>query len=149
VRRAHLLVLELYAESAMLNQPGGGGGYPPYGNGPPPASMDPMGGSPMAAHSAHHVRNMQQAPYAGAPPGVPGYEGGPPGVGGVDPSSVAHMVAVPFPTLINYGVQAETVRQLTEMKAYLWRHVRRKTAFILYLSKNSFFLVWTGFIYFS
>jgi hypothetical protein len=85
-----------------------------------------MGGSPMAAHSAHHVRNMQQAPYAGAPPGVPGYEGGPPGVGGVDPSSVAHMVAVPFPTLINYGVQAETVRQLTEMKAYLWRHVRKK-----------------------
>ncbi len=33
------------------------------------------------------------------------------------------MVPVPFPNLVNYGVQAETVRQLTEMKAYLWRHV--------------------------
>lgn len=40
------------------------------------------------------------------------------------PSEVFQRAApVPFPTLVNFGVQSETVRQLTDMKAYLWRHV--------------------------
>lgn len=59
----------------------------------------------------------------------PGYSGAP---GGFDPvlgsgqlesGQLHHSVQVPFPTLTNYGVQQETVRQLTDMKAYLWRHV--------------------------
>lgn len=33
-----------------------------------------------------------------------------------------HPQPVPFPSLTTFGVQPETVRQLTEMKAYLWRH---------------------------
>lgn len=46
-------------------------------------------------------------------------------VGGAGVGAAAHhMATVPFPTLVNYGVQPETVRQLTEMKMYLWRHVR-------------------------
>jgi hypothetical protein len=35
-----------------------------------------------------------------------------------------HLVPVPLQSLVGYGVQTETVRQLTEMKGYLWRHVR-------------------------
>lgn len=41
----------------------------------------------------------------------------------ISSSNDIHLVPVPFPTLVNYGVQPETVRQLTEMKAYLLRHV--------------------------
>lgn len=80
VRRAHMLILELFVD------PNVAGGYNAYGG-----MVDPMAaGSPIG-----QIR--------------------------VDQPTV-HMVPVPFPNLVNYGVQAETVRQLTEMKAYLWRH---------------------------
>lgn len=129
VRRAHLLVQELYTEPGVLTNSAAYSGFP---NGPAP--IDPMSGSPLA-HPAQ-IRPMQ-----------PGYGNGPAAYeapAAVDPASV-HMVQVPFPTLINYGVQAETVRQLTEMKAYLWRHVRLFSVVFLPFSHSYFVfysLVW-------
>jgi hypothetical protein len=59
--------------------------------------------------------------------------------GAVDPATGTHMVPVPFPSLVNFGVQAETVRQLTEMKAYLWRHVSLSRSFSLFVDKITLF----------
>lgn len=39
-----------------------------------------------------------------------------------------HLLPVPLQSLVSYGVQSETVRQLTEMKGYLWRHVSTVTS---------------------
>jgi hypothetical protein len=61
----------------------------------------------------------------------------------VDPNTGTQMVPVPFPSLESFGVQRETVRQLTEMKAYLWRHVRN---IFLHLINLIFFLPLFSFI---
>jgi hypothetical protein len=105
VRRAHLLVQELYAEPASLQM---SVTYNNYLN---------NGGTPvvdMGGMSAARAGPFPGVPASFEPPMAP--------AGSVDPSTGTHMVAVPFPSLVNFGVQAETVRQLTEMKAYLWRH---------------------------
>jgi hypothetical protein len=105
VRRAHLLVQELYAEPASLQM---SVTYNNYLN---------NGGSPVVDMGGMSVARAGPFPGAHA-----SFEPSLPPGGSVDPSTGTHMVAVPFPTLVNFGVQAETVRQLTEMKAYLWRH---------------------------
>lgn len=107
VRRAHLIILELYAEPAALQM---SSAYLAYLN---------SGGTPIMDLGG------------GVPRGGPGYGGGPGAPFDapmqqptpVDPNTGTQMVSVPFPQLVNFGVQTETVRQLTEMKAYLWRHV--------------------------
>lgn len=72
----------------------------------------------MAGPLGHHTG---RAAGAGYPSGPSGYDAA---MGGSSVDGIPHhMVPVHFPSLVNYGVQAETVRQLTEMKAYLWRHV--------------------------
>eukprot|EP00599_Poterioochromonas_sp_BG-1_P002515 CAMPEP_0173132836 /NCGR_PEP_ID=MMETSP1105-20130129/376_1 /TAXON_ID=2985 /ORGANISM="Ochromonas sp., Strain BG-1" /LENGTH=429 /DNA_ID=CAMNT_0014044405 /DNA_START=135 /DNA_END=1427 /DNA_ORIENTATION=+ len=86
VRRAHLLIQEIYVEPTPMSSNPSFGGYPNPG-------VDNIATSPVGI--PNHVRVEQPS---------------------------VQMVPVPFPNLVNYGVQAETVRQLTEMKAYLWRH---------------------------
>lgn len=88
----------------------------------------------------------------GAFPGAPtSFEPPMAQAGAVDPSTGTHMVPVPFPSLVNFGVQAETVRQLTEMKAYLWRHVR--SCVFLFVDNVTYFhtvsTVWLGFEHLS
>lgn len=106
MRRAHIIVLELYSEPAALQM---SAAYLSYLN---------SGGTPIMD-------------LGGGIPRVPGYGGGPVApfeapmqpATPIDPNTGTHMVSVSFPQLVNFGVQAETVRQLTDMKAYLWRHV--------------------------
>ena len=105
VRRAHLLVQELYAEPTSLQMSVAYANY--LNNGGTPV-VD-IGGLPSGRPGA-----FPGAPTSFEPPMAQ--------AGAVDPSTGTHMVPVPFPSLVNFGVQAETVRQLTEMKAYLWRH---------------------------
>jgi hypothetical protein len=90
-----MLVQELYVES----NPPPSSSYGGFNSAPPPA--------PAPAPPSY-----VNAPPPYEPPAAP-----------IDNSPPMHLVQVPFPTLVNYGVQAETVRQLTEMKGYLWRHV--------------------------
>lgn len=110
VRRAHMLVQELYVEPSIMVGPGGI---------PPPPSGAPNS-YPVYSSSNNNIIPQQPStapptPYAAVPPP---YD--PPVNSSIDN---VHLVPVPFPTLVNFGVQGETVRQLTEMKAYLWRHV--------------------------
>lgn len=101
-----MLVQELYLE------PQGGGG--PYNGMPMP------GNAVEASPPFNHQRPSFSGP-GGFEPIVAGGHPMPMDPGG---AQLHHPANVPFPTLTNYGVQQETVRQLTEMKAYLWRHVR-------------------------
>jgi len=103
VRRAHLIVLELYAEPSTLQM---SAAYMSYLN---------TGGTPIVDMGG----NIPRGPgFGGQPPFEAPMQPPTP----VDPNTGTHMVSVPFQQLVNFGVQAETVRQLTEMKAYLWRH---------------------------
>lgn len=103
VRRAHMLVQELYVEPNIL----------PATTASIPTSYTTVYSNMVGLVSA--PTSAPPAPYNAAPPP---YD--PPTNNSVDSS--VHFVPVPFPSLVNYGVQSETVRQLTEMKAYLWRH---------------------------
>lgn len=122
-----MLVQELYVES----NPPPSSSYGGFNNVPPPA--------PLPAHPPS---------YANAPP--PSYE---PPTTPNDNNPPMHLVQVPFPTLVNFGVQTETVRQLTEMKGYLWRHVSvhlpHKYLSLFILTPLFVSLVWIGFIYFQ
>ena len=96
-----MLVQELYAEPSALTTSQNYNAFTnnaalPPSSAPGPATMDAMG-----------FPNHGNGFIAHAPP----------------PEPMVQMSSVPFPNLVNFGVQAETVRQLTEMKAYLWRHV--------------------------
>lgn len=110
VRRAHLLVQELYAEPASLQMSAAYNNYLSNGGAP----VVDMGGIPAA-------RSAGPTGYSNAGPA--GFDAPMAQASAVDPSTGTQMVPVPFPNLVNFGVQSETVRQLTEMKAYLWRHV--------------------------
>jgi hypothetical protein len=98
--RAHLLIQELYVDHSALSSSANYSAF--HGN----VALDPMTGAPIASHGG----------------GRGGYGGSSGYADGAETSS-SSMSAVPFPNLVNYGVQPETVRQLSEMKAYLWRHV--------------------------
>lgn len=63
----------------------------------------------------------QQQPFAHAQPSPFGGQQLPPPMIGNNKASDPDG-SVPFPQLVSHGVQQETVRQLTEMKAYLLRH---------------------------
>lgn len=119
VRRAHLLVQELYIEPLPMANAAGYPNMPP-GSG----SMDP---------SAFH-----RPSYTGGPTPFDSMMAGPSQHGGpLDPNGpLLHPVSVPFPSLTSFGVQQETVRQLTEMKAYLWRHVSIRYLFSFHLSSE-------------
>eukprot|EP01039_Chlorochromonas_danica_P002223 gene2223-2428_t len=105
VRRAHLLVQELYIEPLPMANAAGYPNMPP-GSG----SIDP---------SAFHRPSYTGGPTPFDPMmGAPNQHSGPLDANG----PLLHPVSVPFPSLTSFGVQQETVRQLTEMKAYLWRH---------------------------
>lgn len=103
--RAHLLIQEIYVEPTPMSSNPSFGGYPNPG-------VDNIATSPVGI--PNHVRGnnfvLIRHRFYYVPLQV------------VEQPSV-QMVPVPFPNLVNYGVQSETVRQLTEMKAYLWRHV--------------------------
>lgn len=100
-------------------------------NAPAPGGYNAYGGG-----MDHTARNN------GYGSGTSAYDA-PIGGGGVS----AHMATVPFPTLVNYGVQPETVRQLTEMKMYLWRHVSKHC--ILFSVWRSLILIFVGFVVIS
>lgn len=102
-----MLVQELYAEPTSLQMSVAYANY--LNNGGTPVAD--IGGIPGGRPGA-----FPGAPAAFEPPMAQ--------ASAVDPSTGTHMVPVPFPSLVSFGVQQETVRQLTEMKAYLWRHVR-------------------------
>jgi hypothetical protein len=105
-------VQELYSEPAALSSSASYNAYAAQGG----AVVSNGAGGPLEMHAHAHRTGYGSGPSAYDAPIAPI------GAGGVAPAAT-HMVTVPFQNLINFGVQAETVRQLTEMKGYLWKHV--------------------------
>jgi len=96
VRRAHYFVVELFADPSQIASLGGAaGGHEQHIQAAPGGNFAMHGGG-----SPHGSPHMSASPYS---------------------SHSASGAPLPLSSLTTLGVQAETVRQLSEMKAYLSR----------------------------
>lgn len=93
VRRAHYMVHDLYAQDALYSASKASGNAYPHG---------------LQGQGAYSNQFAAQ-PHTGMQMSNPGFSQSPEG-------------ALPFPSLVQHGVQRETVVQLSEMKGYLSRH---------------------------
>ncbi len=130
-----MLVQELYSEPAALSSSASYNAYAAQGGA-------------VVSNGAVGPLDMHHRPSAGYGSGPSAYDAPIAPATPAVPQGATHMVPVPFQNLVSFGVQAETVRQLTEMKGYLWRHVWY-LIFSLFHCDSILVLVWTRLKHFS